>query len=112
MISPEQLRTKLSGYPEGIFRHFEAFHATRNEADLNRFIILLIRFLHDENLQDVDAELPDGANLRTDLDIDSITIAEVVFLIEDIFKIEIPNEELTSIQTVGELKSFVSRKIT
>lgn len=111
MITLDELRTKLTGYPEALFADYQAFLATREPAALHRFVVGLIRFLHDSDQQTAGADPADTANLRADLGIDSITIAEVVFLIEDIFGVEIANDEIAAIETVGELKAFLSRKV-
>jgi acyl carrier protein len=112
MISVDELTTKLYGYPEAILLHYELFQKQGSPDDLNQFIIGLIRFLQDsENTSDA-VEVSDGSKLMEDLGIDSITIAEVIFLLEDIFEIEIDNQELVAIATFGELKVFILSKLT
>ena len=111
MISKEALRNKLDGYPEPIIHHYEAFFDARDPARLNAFVIGLIRFLQDAEFQE-DEPLPaDSTDLRDGLGIDSITIAEVVFLLEEILEIEIENQDLMNIQTVGQLKSYILKKL-
>ncbi|WP_162028164.1 MULTISPECIES: acyl carrier protein [unclassified Lentimonas] len=111
MISTDEIRTKLVGYPETMFQHYEQFQKEGNADDLSQFIIELIRFIMDSE-ETSEVVVVDATNLRDDLGVDSITIAEVVFLLEDVLEIEIDNEELLSIATFGELKAFIISKLS
>lgn len=51
------------------------------------------------------------SKLEEDLDIDSLGIIEVVMAFEDEFNIEIDDEELSSIGTVGEAVNILHSKI-
>ena len=111
MISIEEIQTKLCGYPEEILQSYALFQEKGNPEDLTRFVIGLIRFLQDSNDAQSVTALSDKTSLRGDLGIDSITIAEVVFLLEEIFEIEIDNQELPKISTIGELRQFILEKL-
>jgi len=58
------------------------------------------------------AELPGNTRLIEDLGFDSLAIAEVVFLIEDLFGIAIANEEIIRVRTLEDLRGFVRGKVT
>ena len=51
------------------------------------------------------------AKLEEDLDIDSLGIVEVVMAFEDEFEIEINDEELTDVGTVGQAVNLLHSKI-
>ena len=51
------------------------------------------------------------AKLEDDLDIDSLGIVEVVMAFEDEFEIEIDDEELTDVGTVGQAVNLLHSKI-
>ena len=51
------------------------------------------------------------AKLEEDLDIDSLGIVEVVMAFEDEFEIEIDDEELTDVGTVGKAVNLLHSKI-
>ena len=51
------------------------------------------------------------ARLEEDLEIDSLGIAEVVMAFEDEFDIEIDDEELADVSTVGEAVKLLHSKI-
>ena len=51
------------------------------------------------------------AKLEEDLDIDSLGIVEVVMALEDEFEIEIDDEELTDVGTVGQAVNLLHSKL-
>ena len=51
------------------------------------------------------------AKLEEDLDIDSLGIVEVVMAFEDEFEIEIDDEELTDVGTVGQAVNLLHSKL-
>ena len=111
MISSSEIREKLAGYPESILLDYDAFKEKGDRASLNRFVVGLIQFLQDTSERTDSTTLTDDTRLQEDLGIDSITIAEVVFLLEEILEIEINNQELMDISTIGQLREFIFRKL-
>ncbi len=111
MISNEAIREKLCGYPEPILEQYERYQETRDQAYLHGFVIGLLRFLQDADETTATTGLSDSTQLREDLGVDSITIAEVIFQLEEIFEIEIDNQDLMNIHTVGELKQYILSKV-
>jgi acyl carrier protein len=58
------------------------------------------------------AALPGSTRLIDDLGFDSLAITEVVFFTEDLFGINITNEEIVGVRTLADLREFISRKAT
>ena len=58
------------------------------------------------------AAADDNTKLIEDLGIDSLTLLEIVLTIEEAVGISVENEELREIRTLGEVKSFIERKIS
>ena len=58
---------------------------------------------------DVDdiSTLTENTNIQDDLGADSLDVVEVLMSIEDEFKVEIPDEEIENIKTIGELASYI-----
>ncbi len=46
-------------------------------------------------------------NIAKDLDADSLDVVELLMTIEDEFNIEIPDEEIENIRTIGELTEYI-----
>lgn len=52
-------------------------------------------------------EISVDTNIATDLGADSLDVVEILMSIEDEFEIEIPDNEIENIRTVGELVEFI-----
>lgn len=102
----------LDKFPATVRDAHARFLASGDAADLD-FVVLAI--LRDHQPTEARAttpfELPDSAKLIGDLGFDSLALAEIVFFIEDLYRVSITNEELLRITTVGELRAFVRTKI-
>jgi acyl carrier protein len=49
--------------------------------------------------------------LREDLGLDSLAMIELLFKIEEAFDLEIPNDDLSKINTVGDVVSYVETRL-
>lgn len=107
MLSPDVATEKLEGYPPEILDVYQAFYERRNPADLDGVVLRLIGFLMPKATEQPLERMDDATRLREDLQIDSITIAEAVFLIEELFDISIRNEDLVRIKTIGDLRNHL-----
>lgn len=112
ILSPDVAAEKLEGYPPEILDAYHAFHERREPADLDRVVFGLIGFLMPVPAEQPLAQMDDSTRLREDLQIDSITIAEAVFLIEELFDISIRNEDLMKIETIGDLRNHLRVTVT
>lgn len=56
-------------------------------------------------------DVRDSDSLTDDLDIDSLGVVEVVMAIEEEFRVEIPDPDLTGITTAGQVITLVTRKL-
>lgn len=56
------------------------------------------------------AQVTENLNLQKDLGADSIAIMEVVLEIEDAFDIEVADEDMEKIQTIGDAIDYLSQK--
>jgi acyl carrier protein len=50
-------------------------------------------------------------NLREDLGLDSLAMLEMVFEVEEAFNLEIPDEDLSKITTVGDVATYVEARL-
>jgi acyl carrier protein len=56
-------------------------------------------------------EVQPDAHLVRDLDIDSLSMVEIVMSAQDKFGVQIPDEELKNLQTVGDVVGYVQRSL-
>lgn len=58
----------------------------------------------------VSTNITEDTEFRIDLGMDSVDLAELMFELEQTFNIQIQEEEFESLNTIGELMEFVSKK--
>ena len=58
-----------------------------------------------------EAELTMETNIAKDLDADSLDVVELLMTIEDEFNIEIPDEEIDNIKTIGDLTEYIQNNM-
>ena len=52
------------------------------------------------------------SNLQNDIGLESIDIITVVFELEDEFNIEIPDQDIENARTVGDIVTYVQKKVS
>ena len=65
-----------------------------------------------DKLQRSEDEITEKANFQDDLGADSLDLVELVMGLEDEFEIQIPDEDVETIKTVGEAVNYIDEKIT
>ncbi len=55
--------------------------------------------------------ITESHHLRDDLGLDSVAVIELLFEIEDRFKIQIPDQDLVGLSTVGSVASYVQERL-
>ncbi len=64
-----------------------------------------------EELGVKEEEVVEGASFQEDLGADSLDVVELVMAFEDEFGIDIPDEEVGEIKTVGDAVKYISKKL-
>ena len=106
----DELRDLLKRCPAGTF---EAALAFREEQDVSKIetIVLGIIDRHLEPEQrEILAKSDDSLRMYEDLGMDSLTMLEIVMLIEQTLKVSIDNEELRDLRTLGDVKVYLNAK--
>ena len=101
------LSQKLAGYPESALQKGNAFAAAPSVATLDSFLREILAF----HLPSTARRAPDWeatASLKMDVGLDSMGIAECVFLLEDLFDVSISNEQLLQLEKYQDLLAFLS----
>lgn len=68
------------------------------------------RFSDPELRPKLNAPDVDGLRLIDDLGIDSLTMMEIVMLVEEVTRMSISNDELRHLRSIGEIKTFIDCK--
>ena len=63
-----------------------------------------------EQLDADEADVTMEANIQDDLGADSLDVVDLVMSIEDNFDIEIPEEDVSNIKTVGDIVKYIEYK--
>ena len=102
---------RLKHLPAEARAAFQRFQADGDPTALDPVIFaILLDFIPKTPVQSL-TELPGTTQLIEDLGFDSLAITEVVFFTEDLFGIAISNEEIIQVRTLGDLRSFIHRKV-
>ncbi|MCG8591571.1 MAG: acyl carrier protein [Proteobacteria bacterium] len=57
------------------------------------------------------AEVKSDANILDDLGADSLDVVELVMAIEEQFDLEIPDEDVESMRTIGDVERYVTERV-
>ena len=64
-----------------------------------------------EQLDADEEEMTMDTNIAKDLGADSLDVVELLMSIEDEFEVEIPDEEIENIKTIGELTEYIQNNM-
>ena len=107
----EDLEETLKRCPDGTL---EALIQYRNEGDmdaLKTFLIGCIKRHTDEEYQDCLDSGDESVSFIDDLGVDSMTMMEVVMMVEECLGIRLENEDLMKVRTVGDLNAYIKKQV-
>ncbi len=90
---------------------FHRFQADGDPAGLDPVIFAILADFIPRNSKVPLADLAGDTRLIDDLGFDSLAITEVVFFTEDLFGINITNEEIMQVRSLDDLRGFIRRKV-
>ncbi len=90
---------------------FERFQAGGDPADLDSVLLAILEDYIPRTPALPLAALPGSTRLVEDLGFDSLAITEVVFFTEDLFALNITNEEIIQVRSLDDLRGFLRRKV-
>jgi acyl carrier protein len=106
---PEEL---LKHFPARIRDCYQNYVATGDPAAADEVVLAIVKdHVPAKKAHQIPAELTDTSTLMGDLGIDSVSIADALFVLEDVFNVSISNKELVRLRTVGDLRAFVRTKL-
>jgi len=105
------LRESLKRCSPSTFEAAVQFRKTGNAEHVPAVVIGVIERFVEPDLRVKLKDADDDLRLIEDLGIDSLTMMEIVILVEDVLQMSINNEELRNLRTVGDIKTFIDCKI-
>lgn len=87
------------------------FRQTGNPAHLPAIVLGVVARYVEPDLRTKLKDPDDGLRLIEDLGIDSLTMMQIVLLVEDVLRVSINNEELCPLRTLGDVRQFIERKV-
>ena len=105
------LREALKRCSPSTFEAAVQFRKTGNPEHLPAVVIGVIERFVEPDLRMKLKDADDDLRLIEDLGIDSLTMMEIVILVEDVLQMSISNDELRNLRTVGDVKTFIDCKV-
>jgi acyl carrier protein len=105
------LRESLKRCSPSTFESAVQFRKTGNADHVPAIVIGVIERFVEPDLRAKLKDADDDLRLIEDLGIDSLTMMEIVILVEDVLQMSINNDELRNLRTVGDVKTFIDCKI-
>ena len=102
----------LAKFPAEVRSAHAHFLATGDAGSLDAVVLAVVLDHQPSVARKPEAGPPaDSARLIEDLGFDSLALAEIVFFLEDLYKLTITNEELKNVTSMGEIRAFVRAKV-
>lgn len=105
------LRESLKRCSPSTFEAAVQFRKTGNPDHVPAVVIGVIERFVEPDLRPKLKDADDDLRLIEDLGIDSLTMMEIVILVEDVLQTTTTNDELRNLRTVGDVKTFIDCKI-
>lgn len=105
------LREALKRCSPSAFEAAVQFRKTGNAEHVPAVVIGVIERFVEPDLRTKLKDADDDLRMIEDLGIDSLTMMEIVILVEDVLQLSINNDELRNLRTVGDVKTFIDCKI-
>ena len=106
----EDLKELLKRCPVGTYEAALSFRKEKNISQVEKIVMGIIdRHLEPEQ-REILSNSDDTLRMYEDLGMDSLTMLEVVMLVEQTLEVSIDNEELRELRTIGDVKAYLNAK--
>ena len=106
----EDLKELLKRCPVGTYEAALSFRKDKDISQVETIVLGIIdRHLEPEQ-REILADSDDTLRMYEDLGMDSLTMLEVVMLVEQTLEVSIDNEELRDLRTIGDVKAYLNAK--
>ena len=109
--SEEDIRTELRGFPTSAVAAVLALRDDFTVGNLRSALLGILEFyLPKSGVQSL-ANVPDETRLSEDMGVDSLSLAEAAFKLDELLTVPIETHETAQVKTVGELHALLCRKL-
>ena len=88
-----------------------AFRKTGNKALLDGVVIGIIERYTEPEKRELLHKGDDSIDMVKDLELDSLTMVEIVLCVEDALAVSIDNEDVQRLHTLGDIKAYIAKKV-
>lgn len=106
-----ELREALKRCPETAIQAAIDFSESRDPSLVPTIILGIIERFAEPDVRPLIREAKDSTRLLEDLGIDSLLMVEIVILVEETLDLQIENDELRNLRTIGDIKTYLDAKI-
>ena len=106
----EDLKELLKRCPVGTYEAALSFRKNKDTAQVETIVLGIIDRHLEPDQREILADSDDTLRMYEDLGMDSLTMLEVVMLVEQTLEVSIDNEELRDLRTIGDVKAYLNAK--
>ncbi len=108
----DQAAEALEPFSSGVRDAFLRYLSQRDMSAADEVVIAILKdHVPSRKVSQIPAHLTDESTLMGDLGIDSVSISDAVFVIEEVFDVSIANKDLANLRTVGDLRHYLRAKL-
>jgi acyl carrier protein len=100
----------LARFPAAVLDAYQRYRSTGDVGALEE-VVVAAAVDHRPSAKGLMPEVSDQTRLLADLAYDSVSVAELVFFLEDLFDLTISTEDIQAVSTIGDLRACVVRKL-
>ena len=106
----EDLKELLKRCPVGTYEAALQFRKCKDISQVETIVLGIIDRHLEPDQREILADSDDSLRMYEDLGMDSLTMLEVVMLVEQTLEVSIDNEELRDLRTIGDVKAYLNAK--
>jgi 3-hydroxyacyl-[acyl-carrier-protein] dehydratase len=107
----ENFKELLKRCPDGTLEALIIFRETGDKTALNTFLVGCIKRHTEDEYHVLLDEGQATVSFIDDLGIDSMTMMEIVMMVEECLEIQIENQDLMTVRNLGDLNTFIQKSL-
>jgi acyl carrier protein len=109
--APKRARETLVGFPPRITAAYAAFAESGEPTDLDVVVLGVLQSCLARKPKVSIETLPGSTRLAEDLGCDSLTMLEAVFMVENLFDIDMDDRDLVRLKTIDDLRDLLRQLV-